>query len=58
MYTVYETIKALGTPMPRRQAPVDRYFGKEPLDFTPPQRLRRRKNACPTRPTSPASARS
>ena len=44
MYTVYETIKALG---PNRvpvetQRLFDRYFGKEPLDFTPPKTTPRR----------------
>ena len=42
MRAVYETIKALGRPInPETQRLLDRYFGKEPLDFTPPKRLRR-----------------
>ena len=42
MRTVYETIKTLGNgPYPDTKALMDRYFGKEPIDFTPPQRLRR-----------------
>ena len=37
----------------RHKALLDRYFGKEPLDFTPPQRLRR---GLPDPATSPLSA--
>ena len=43
MKTVYDTIKALGKNKinPETEALLNRYFGKEPLDFTPPKRLRR-----------------
>ena len=49
MKTVYESIKALGRPLtPETKQLLDQYFGKEALDFTPPQRVRRSgKNAFP-----------
>ena len=43
MYEVYETIKALGRPMPKEtRVLLDRYFGKVPLEFEAPKNVYRR----------------